>query len=56
MNPLAKFSLRAAVGLGLAYFIVRIYVKRNNLLLTLVMAAFLIGMAYLAEHLRKNRE
>ncbi len=56
MNPIAKFALRAAMGLGLAYFIVRIYIKKSDPVLTLIMAAFLIGMAYLAERLRKNRE
>ncbi len=56
MNPFAKFALRAAVGFGLAYFIVRIYVKKNDLLLAVVVAAFLVGMAYLAERIRRNRE
>ncbi len=56
MNPVLKFTLRAAVGLGLAYFMMRIYIKQNNIGWTLVMAAFLVGMAYLAERLRKNRE
>ena len=30
MNPIAKFALRAAMGLGLAYFIVRIYIKKSD--------------------------
>ena len=56
MNPFAKFALRAGVGLALAYFIVRIYIKKNDPVMTLIGAAFLVGMAYLAERMRKNRE
>ena len=56
MNPFLMFLIRAALGFGLAYFIMRIYVKQSHLGWTLIMAAFLVGMAYLAERLRKNRD
>lgn len=55
MHPALKFALRASVGLVLAYFLVRFYLKKNDAAFTLVLAGFVVGLAYLAEWLRRGR-
>jgi len=39
----------------LAYFLVRFYLKKSDAALTLVLAGFVVGLAYLAEWLRRGR-
>ena len=50
-----EFALRASVGLVLAYFLVRFYLKKSDAAFTLVLAGFVVGLAYLAEWLRRGR-
>lgn len=56
MNPMAKLALRGITGFILAWFITRFYVNRTDWFLTIIVAAFIVGMAYLAERVRRNRE
>ena len=56
MNPWVKLVVRVVGALVLAYLATLFYRGRSQPVLTLALAGFMVGMAYLAERLRKNRE
>ena len=53
MSGLMKFLIRAAVGAGLAVLISRFFFHRLSLF-TVLIAVFLVGMAYVSESVRKR--
>jgi uncharacterized membrane protein len=48
-----KFLIRAAVGAGLAVLMSRFFFHRLSLF-TVLIAVFLVGMAYVSEYARKR--
>jgi|GEM_PF-4414160 len=56
MNPWVKLAVRVVGGLIVAYLATLFYRGRSDPALTLALAGFMVGMAYLVERLRKNRE
>lgn len=55
MNPWLKLAVRVAGGLIVAFFLTYFYRGRSDPALTLILTGFMVGMAYLAERLRKDR-
>ena len=56
MNQLTIFFIRAIVGLAFAAIVTRIFFGRIDPVYVLGLATIMIGLAYLAESLRKRRE
>ena len=56
MNQLTIFFIRAVVGLAFAAIVTRIFFGRIDPVYVLGLATIMIGLAYLAEYLRKRRE
>ena len=55
MNQLSIFIIRAVVGLAFAAIITRMFHGRINPGYVLGLAIIMVGLAYLAEYLRKRR-
>jgi len=53
MSGLIKFLIRAVVGAGLAVLMSRFFFQRLSLF-TVLIAVFLVGMAYVSESVRKR--
>jgi hypothetical protein len=53
MSGLVKFLIRAVVGAGLAVLMSRFFFRRLSLF-TVLIAIFLVGMAYLSEYARRR--
>jgi len=56
MHPVVKFIIRAVGGLIIGYALARVFWKTTDLRWAPVMAAVLVGLAYSAEWVRKQRE
>ena len=55
MNPFSIFVIRAVVGLAFAAVITRMFHGRINPGYVVGLAVIMVGLAYLAEYLRKRR-
>ena len=55
MNQFSVFIIRAVVGLAFAAIITRMFHGRINPGYVLGLAIIMVGLAYLAEYLRKRR-
>ena len=55
MSPLVKFIIRALLAVGLAILISRFFFRRLTVG-TILIAVFLVGMAYISENVRKKKE
>jgi hypothetical protein len=53
MSGLVKFLIRAVVGAGLAVLMSRFFFRRLSLF-TVLIAIFLVGMAYVSEYARRR--
>ncbi len=53
MSGLTKFLIRAVVGAGLAILMSRFFFQRLSFF-TVLIAIFLVGMAYISEYVRKR--
>jgi uncharacterized membrane protein len=53
MSGWMKFFIRAVVGAGLAVLISRFFFQRLSFF-TVLIAIFLVGMAYISEYVRKR--
>jgi len=53
MSGLTKFLIRAVVGAGLAVLMSRFFFHRFSIF-TVLIAIFLVGMAYVSEAVRKR--
>ena len=53
MSGLMKFLIRAVVGAGLAVLMSRFFFQRLSWF-TVLIAVFLVGMAYISEYVRKK--
>jgi hypothetical protein len=53
MSSLMKFLVRALVGAGLAVLMSRFFFHRLSLF-TVLIAVFLVGMAYVSEYTRRR--
>ena len=56
MNQLTIFVIRAVVGLAFAAIVTRMFYGRINPLYVVGLAVILVGLAYIAEYLRKRRK
>jgi putative effector of murein hydrolase LrgA (UPF0299 family) len=56
VNQLTIFFIRAVVGLAFAAIVTRTFFGRIDPVYVLGLATIMIGLAYLAEYLRKRRE
>jgi hypothetical protein len=54
MSGLAKFLIRAVFGVGLAVLMSRFFFQRLSLF-TVLIAVFLVGMAYISEYVRGRK-
>ena len=55
MSPFVKFLIRALLGVGLAILISRFFFRRLTVG-TILIAVFLVGMAYLSEYARGKKQ
>ena len=55
MNQLSIFIVRAVVGLAFAAIVTRIFFGRIDLVYVVGLAIIMVGLAYLAEFLRKRK-
>jgi hypothetical protein len=55
LSPFVKFLIRALLGVGLAILISRFFFRRLTYG-TILIAMFLVGMAYVSEYARKKKE
>ncbi len=55
MSGLMKFLIRAVVGAGLAVLMSRFFFHRLSLF-TVLIAVFLVGMAYISEYARERNQ
>lgn len=55
MSPFLKFLIRALLGVGLAIVISRFFFRRLTVG-TVLIAVFLVGMAYVSEYTRKKQQ
>jgi hypothetical protein len=53
MSGFAKFLIRAVAGAGLAVLLSRFFFQRFSWF-TVLIAVFLVGMAYISEYVRKR--
>jgi len=54
MNPVAKFVLRAVMGVVAGYFLARIFLKSESLVVFMALSALIIFLAYTMEYMRKR--
>jgi hypothetical protein len=55
LSPFVKFLIRALLGVGLAIIISRFFFHRLTVG-TILIAIFLVGMAYVSEYARKKHQ
>jgi hypothetical protein len=55
VNPFILFVLRALLGLGIAFLLMRIFHPAAPAWVTVLLAAALVGFAYVLETLRKRK-
>jgi hypothetical protein len=51
---MVKFLIRAALGVGLAVILSRLFWPRGSYYGMAVLAVFIVGMAYVSEYIRKR--
>jgi hypothetical protein len=52
--PMAKFLIRAVLGIGLAVILSRLFWPRGSYYGMAVLAVFIVGMSYISEYIRKR--
>ncbi len=55
MNKLSIFLIRAIMGLAIAFILLRLFYPQADKIYVPVLAAFLVGGAYLAAHFRRAK-
>lgn len=55
MHPFIKFTIRAVLGVIGAILIARLFWKVFDLTWVVILAVFMVGLAYAAERMRNNR-
>ena len=56
MNPVVKFILRAVMGLAGGAFLTRYLLRSENIITWLAISSLVVFLAYILEHMRKNRQ
>jgi uncharacterized membrane protein YccC len=56
MNKILIFLIRAVVGIAIAFILLRMFYPQSDKIYVPLLAAFLVGIAYLAEYLRRGKK